>query len=50
MAHKNKTYNGKIESLPKHKIYLNVTHLEHGKYILNIVYKNKIIKKISFKK
>lgn len=47
---KNKTLKGKIESFPKHNIYLNVNHLETGKYTLKIIYKNKIIKKTSFKK
>jgi hypothetical protein len=50
MPKKSKTFNGKIESLPKHNIYLNVNHLEQGEYILKIIHKNKVIKLIRFNK
>ena len=50
MVKNNKTFMGKLEYAPKHKIYLNVNHLEKGEYTLKIVYKNKVIKKTTFKK
>jgi hypothetical protein len=45
-----KTYEGEIEKLLSKKIYLNINHLEKGIYELNIIYKNKAIKIISFKR
>lgn len=50
MANTKKTFVGKLDNLPKHNIYLNINHLEKGIYTLKIVYKNKIIKKTTFKK
>tara|TARA_R110001583_G_scaffold104280_1_gene251669 strand:- start:1559 stop:1717 length:159 start_codon:yes stop_codon:yes gene_type:complete len=51
MSEKNeKVYDGMIDGFPKHKIHLNVTHLEAGIYILKIMHKNKLIKKTTFKK
>ncbi len=43
-------YEGRLDSIPKKQIYLNINHLETGKYLLKIVYKNKVIKHITFKK
>jgi len=40
----------RLEELPGKKIYLNVGHLDKGEYELNIVYKNKLIVKTTFKK
>ena len=45
-----KTFIGSLNPLPKHKIYLNVNHLDNGLYTLKIMYKNKIIKKTTFNK
>jgi len=45
-----KKYKGSINKFNDKKIYLNVNHLEQGVYTLNIVYKNKIIKKTKFNK
>lgn len=45
-----KTFEGKLDRFPKHKIYLNVNHLEKGEYTLKIIFKNKVIKKTTFKK
>jgi hypothetical protein len=45
-----KKYEAKIDELPSNKVYINVNHLEKGAYELNIVHKNKIVKKTSFKK
>lgn len=50
MNDKKKTFTGNIDQIPKHKIYLNVNHLEKGEYTLKIVFKNKVIKKTTFKK
>lgn len=50
MRKKQNSLQSKIERFPNHKIYINVNHLEKGKYILKIVYKNKVIKKTTFKK
>ena len=50
MIKNKKTFEGEIDHFPKHKIYLNVNHLEKGEYTLKIVYKNKVIKKTTFKK
>ena len=47
---KDKIYKGTINEFKKYKIFLNVNHLEKGTYTLNITYKNKVIKKTTFKK
>ena len=47
---KNIQYEGQIEKLPDKKIYLNINHLEKGKYELNIINKNKLIVKTKFNK
>ncbi|WP_170826889.1 hypothetical protein [Flavobacterium caeni] len=39
-----------VAQFPDKKIYLNVGHLDKGQYELNIVYKNKLIVKTTFKK
>jgi hypothetical protein len=41
--------NGEIRRFPSHEIYLNVDQLASGVYTLNIVHKNKLVKKITFK-
>ncbi len=41
---------GDIEHTVTQTIYLNVNHLDKGIYTLNIIHKNKIIKKTTFKK
>lgn len=41
---------GHLENLPSQKIYLNINHLEEGLYELQIIHKNKIVKKTTFKK
>ena len=41
---------GKLEKLPKAKIYLNINHLDEGTYSLNIIANNKIIKTTEFEK
>ena len=50
MVKKKKTFEGKLDHFPKHKIYLNVNHLDKGNYTLKIVHKNKVIKKTTFNK
>jgi hypothetical protein len=45
-----KLYEGKLKDALTDKIYLNVNNLKKGSYTLNIVSKNKILKKITFKK
>lgn len=44
------SYEGNLEKFPHKKIYINVGHLEKGDYELNIVHKNKLITKTTFKK
>jgi hypothetical protein len=47
-----KTYHlkGELEKPHNRKILLNINHLEKGEYELNIIHKNKIIIKTTFKK
>lgn len=33
-----------------HDIYMSIDHLKMGNYVLNILYKNEVIKSIKFKK
>lgn len=49
MNNKN-VFEGNFEKLDSKKIYLNINHLDKGKYKLNIVHKNKIISTTQFKK
>lgn len=50
MSKKKKPLSGKLPKMPDQEIFLNVNALEEGNYELNIVNKNKIIKKTTFKK
>lgn len=50
MKHIKKGLTGTIDKFPEKHIYLNVTHLEKGVYVLNIIHKNKIVKSTTFKK
>jgi hypothetical protein len=43
-------YKGEIESLPDKMIYITVNHLEKGDYQLDIIHKNKVLTKATFKK
>lgn len=43
-------YEAYLEKPPSQQILLNINHLEKGDYELNIIHKNKIIKKTNFKK
>lgn len=43
-------YESKIDQLPSTKIYINVNNMEKGDYELNIVHRNVLIKKTTFKK
>lgn len=47
---KRKSLEGTLESIPCNKIYLNINHLVDGTYVLKILYKNKVIQEITFKK
>lgn len=47
---KKKEYEGSIKKLTTNKIYLNINHLEKGRYKLKIIHKNKIIKSTHFTK
>ena len=50
MSKKRKYYfEGHLENLPSQKIYLNINNLEKGRYELQIIHKNKILKKTTFK-
>lgn len=46
----NVKYEAKIGQFSDRKIYLNVNHLEKGDYELNVINKNKLIVKTTFKK
>jgi hypothetical protein len=50
MSKKKITYTGDIEDIIGNHIYINIKNLNQGKYTLNIVYKNRIIKQVNFKK
>lgn len=50
MPQKHHKYEAKLNELPSKKIYINVNHLEKGDYELNIINKNKLITKTTFKK
>jgi hypothetical protein len=43
-------YIGSLDAFKSKSIYLNINHLEKGIYTLNIIHKNKIIKKLTFNK
>lgn len=43
-------YEAKINQFLDKKIYININHLEKGDYELNIINKNKLIVKTTFKK
>jgi hypothetical protein len=47
---KKKPYIGTIETLQEKQIFLNINHLEKGRYKLKIVHNNKIIKSTDFNK
>jgi hypothetical protein len=50
MSKSPKKYYGDLPKIPTRQIYLNISHLEKGEYLLKIVDKNKVIKHIRFKK
>ncbi|VXB70425.1 conserved hypothetical protein [Flavobacterium sp. 9AF] len=43
-------YEGELKKIPSQKILININHLEKGEYELNIIHKNKVLKKTNFKK
>ncbi|MEX0289431.1 MAG: hypothetical protein AB3N14_10005 [Flavobacteriaceae bacterium] len=47
---KTKNYEGGIHNLPANEIYLNISHLEKGKYVLKIMHKNKVLLSTHFTK
>ncbi len=47
---KKKRYGGEIKKVPGFEIFLNINHLEKGKYELKIINKNKIIRRTHFTK
>lgn len=47
---KRKRYEGSVERVTTFIIYLNINHLEKGKYMLKIIHKNKIVKTTYFTK
>ena len=50
MSKKRYKYKSELDRFPDKKIYINVNHLEKGDYELNIVHKNKPVKKTTFRK
>ncbi|MCD2260948.1 hypothetical protein [Psychroserpens luteolus] len=49
MAKYNKVYKGDLKRFTDNKIYINVNYLKKGVYDLHIVYKNKVVKQVTFK-
>ncbi|WP_445381337.1 hypothetical protein [Robiginitalea sp. IMCC43444] len=47
---KKKRYEGALKEMQGFEIYLNINHLKQGNYELKIINKNKVIKRIHFKK
>lgn len=47
---KKKRYEGIIKKVPEFEIFLNVNHLEKGKYKLKIINKKRVIKSTHFTK
>jgi hypothetical protein len=47
---KSTRYEGSMYDIPAHEIYLNITHLDKGNYVLKIIYKNKVVKSTWFTK
>lgn len=43
-------YEGKLKNVLSNTIYLNINDLKDGNYVLNIIHKNKVIRKITFNK
>ena len=41
---------GTLDHIPENQIYLNINHLKDGSYLLKLMYKNKVIKEITFQK
>lgn len=50
MTKKKFHYEAYLHQVPMQKIRLHIEHLESGDYELQIVHRNKILKKTSFKK
>lgn len=50
MKKKKPSLSGNLPPAPDQKIYLNVNALEEGEYELTIIYKNKALKTIKFRK
>ncbi len=50
MKKRQKVFYSDINEALSKKIYLNVNHLEKGHYVLEIIHKQKVIKKVTFKK
>ncbi len=50
MSKKRCHYEADLNKPPSQKILININHLEKGEYELNIIHKNKILKKTNFKK
>lgn len=50
MPQKYHKYEAKLNELPSKKIFINVNHLDNGNYEINIINKNKLITKTTFKK
>lgn len=47
---KHKHYEAKLSQHNSYTIYLNINHLNKGRYEVKIVDKNKILKRLHFKK
>ena len=50
MKKKQKVFYSELDEALSKKIYLNVNHLEKGHYVLKIMHKQNVIKKVTFRK
>ena len=50
MKKKKLSFEGTLKNFPNKNIYLNINHLDKGSYVLKTMHKNKLVKKITFKK
>jgi hypothetical protein len=50
MKKEKRLWEGSLDHIPENQIYLNINHLENGSYVLKIVYRDKVIKEITFEK
>lgn len=50
MKKKINSLQGTLNDISEQQIYLNIGHLKNGKYVLKIMFNNKVIKETTFEK